>query len=414
MQGERPNGRFMEGGLHRQEVFMLSIKARRVLFCAALAALSSLLASCRGGSAPPQEDWDRQVKEAQERGAPLVRAIYKFHATCGLWPCSLDELVPDYAGAQQVQGWGYAWRPSGWWSLKHYGAFPKALICYQHRDADEAGWYSCTGEDDDARLAGGEVDVPAADVSAEEKDAAHLALLRARVGRYKNRIIHHRGLICWYYTHGDYDSAREACEKCLRRWPDHWWPNLMMAYIEFKLGRIEDADARLARFTADHDDLSHWYLAAVFHLEAGQPEKARKELARAAKVPLADVSGKGSSDDGEVLGYSTGAGIAWRAAGLCYRRGWFDEALAVADQWEQCEKKVWAGYQYGAFQAACYLALGQEEKAREPLHRIMEERKTHNVGLENLDALEKAIERKDHDYRFDPGDNPFSILVEYE
>jgi tetratricopeptide (TPR) repeat protein len=394
---------------------MPSRRVCRTFALGTLLVLSRLLVSCRG-STSSNDDWDRHVKNVQEHGAPLVRAIYKYHAACGLWPYSLDELVPDYAGPQRIRGWDYTWRPGGWWYLTDYGAFPKELLRYDHVSDAKAAWMATDG-DDDAWLDGDEVEPPKAEVPEKERDAARIIVLRSRIARYKNEIIHHEGLIYWYYTHGDYDNAREACEKCLKRWPSHWWPNLMMAYIEYKLGRIEDADERLERFTTEHDDLTHWYLAAVFHLEAGQPGKARKELARAAEVPLADLAGKGSSDDGEVLGYSTGYGIAWRAATLCCHQRWFEEGLAIADQWECCEKKNPYGFhQYRAFQAASYLTLGNVDKAREPLRQVMEESKTRNIGLKNLDELEKAIERKDYAYRYDPGDNPppFSVLVDYK
>jgi len=70
---------------------------------------AALVAPRRSWSAarvlPPDGGWERHVKEVQERGAPVVRAVYKFQAACGLWPCSLDELVPDYASREQVRGW---------------------------------------------------------------------------------------------------------------------------------------------------------------------------------------------------------------------------------------------------------------------------------------------------------------------
>ena len=376
---------------------------------AALVALSSLLVSCQGSS-PPDGGWERHVKEVQERGAPVVRAVYKFQAACGLWPCSLDELVPDYASREQVRGWDFTWKPNDWWYLTDYSLFPGELLRYNHPDSTKAGWMSTDGEDD-LWLKGGEVEPPKVEVSAKERDAAHVAMLRARIARCKSRIIHHQGLVCWYYSHGDYQSAWKACEKCRQQWPAHWWPNLMLAYIELKQKRADDADKRLARYTTDQDDLTHWYLVGEFYADTGRLDKARESLVKAGRAPIADLDGL--PEAGGISGFS-GDSIAWMAAVLCYKQGWYEEALAVCDQWERGSGL--GQKNYCAIQAACYLALGKGEKAREPLRRIRERAQRQNVWAKNLEDLKKAIERNDQEYRYHPGDYPppFSVLVEYK
>ena len=371
----------------------------RLLVSAALLALSSLLASCRGSSSS-NEDWERHVKEVQMRGAPLIQAVYKFQARCGLWPCSLDELAPDYAGPAQIRGWDYTWKPNGWWYLTDYGAFPQELLRYDHRSAKKAGWMTTNGEDD-AWLKGGEIMPPPVKVSDKERDAAHVAVLRARIARYKDQIIHHEGLVCWYYSQGDYQGAQQACEQCLKRWPAHWWPNLMLAYIELKQKRAGEAEKQLARFTADHDDLSHWYLAAQFYLDEGQPGKAKAALAEAALGPLAGLHGE--TDSGEILGYS-GEGFAWTAAVLCYKQGWLEEALTVCDKWEGfCKKQGYGDMSYCAIRAACYLVQGKDEEAHRTVDLILKEAKHTNPWADHLEDLDKAIKRKDRKYRYDVG-----------
>jgi tetratricopeptide (TPR) repeat protein len=380
-----------------------------------LAALLSLTwpPAAGRGAAPKKEDWDRYVKEVQERGAPVVRAVYKFKASCGLWPCSLDELVPDYASREQLRGWSFTWNGGGWWYLTDYGAFPEELLRYDHRSARKAGWMATDGEWE-TWLEGGEIIPPKVDVSDKERDAARVAVLRARIDRYKDAIIHHQGLVCWYYSQEDYKSAREACEQCLKRWPGHWWPNLMLAYIERKQGLADEADKQLARFTADHDDLTHWYLAGQFYAEARRWDKAKEALAKAGQARLSGLHGE--KDSGEILGRS-GEGFARDAAVLCYKQGWLEEALTVCDQWEQFRRKQGYGnMSYWAIRAACYLAQGKDEQARQAVDRILAEMKETNVGVKHLEELDEAIKRKNHDYHYDPGGYPPTslVLIEYE
>jgi len=47
---------------------------------------------------------------------------------------------------------------------------------------------------------------------------------------------------------------------------------------------------------------------------------------------------------------------------------------------------------------------------------MVEQSKKEGVWAKHLDRLQKAIDEKHYDYRYEPGDYPppFSVLVEYE
>ena len=123
------------------------------------------------------------------------------------------------------------------------------------------------------------------------------------------------------------------------------------------------------------------------------------------------------ANDGASL-TDTAESFGWCAhAVLCYKQGWFEEALAICDQWERYREKRGYGEQsYWAIRAACYLALGKEDKSREPICRILARSEVRGIWARNLPALQKAIERGDTEYRYAPGNYPppFSLIVAYQ
>ncbi|MEX0717554.1 MAG: hypothetical protein WD066_13260 [Planctomycetaceae bacterium] len=59
--------------------------------------------------ADPVHSWP---KDEAARAAPMVEAIYAYRRDVGLWPQSIEELVPRYLAADQVirePEWGYGW-----------------------------------------------------------------------------------------------------------------------------------------------------------------------------------------------------------------------------------------------------------------------------------------------------------------
>ena len=125
----------------------------------------------------------------------------------------------------------------------------------------------------------GAASLPQTNLTPQDVCEKRAEVIRARIDRYKGQIIHEQGLVCWHYQHKEYEKAYTACADCQKRWPKHWWPTLMLACIELKLGRSKAADKRLAQLTADHDDLPHWYLVGQLYADAGQMDKARQALA---------------------------------------------------------------------------------------------------------------------------------------
>jgi hypothetical protein len=354
---------------------------------------------------------EQRIKDVAARGKPIVDAIYQFKADCGLWPCSLRELIPDYLTSEQIRGWSYTWQPTNWWYLSDLGLFPENIIRYEFR-GKQAGWLITDGETE-TWIQKRKSETSPRKLSTEVQ-RKFVTALKSRIRNYKHEIIHYQGLICWYYQRGEYRSASEECAKCLRRWPNHWWPNLMMAYIEKKLDQEAGADKRLATFATRKSDLGHWFFVADYYLQTGQAKKCRHAMRTGSKAPIRDVFD--GRDAGELFGVS-GELLAWQAAVLCYRQAWFEECLAVCDQWQAFEKEkgYLVDHSYWALRAACYLARREYEKANDAIQSMMKIYRRKGVWADHLTELEDSINRKDSQYKYDPGNcfTHFSILIEY-
>jgi hypothetical protein len=364
------------------------------------------------GPSDPVSLQPRALATAQQ-GTPIVTAVYEFKNRCGLWPCSLYELVPDYLPEEAGRGWHYEWKPSGWWHLTNYIDFPYWAVRYERRK-DEEGWQLTDGMD------GIDLNVqqskPIARVIPQEE---LLNNLRAEMGRRMaaepKRMLHYQGQVSWHYRRNELEEARAVCMRCLEVWPDHWWPNLMLSILDAQLGAFEQADLRFTRFTEQKADFNHFFLLAQFYLTQGQTERAFGALKQAATRPMGDLTDDMYTSD-QPLGMMAYQGP-WKAAVMAYRAKRYDVATAICDRWERyrIEKSPSADASFFAIRAACYLALGHFDQADEQIAEANRVRRSNRQLAKNVDQLSTAIERRDSSFVYDPGEGAaFTVLIEYE
>ena len=234
------------------------------------------------------------------------------------------------------------------------------------RCGKEVGWLYDTGETE-VWIKKEKFALPPADSPPEVLHTRRMNLLRDRIAWVRNSFIHRAGLVCYCYKNGAYQKAREACVQCQELYPDHWWPKLMLAYIDFQLGQENKADKQLIKFTLETNDLPHWFLVGQCYLAFGQEQKAKQALEKIAKAGPATLV---TVDNHELA--ESEVGFYWHAALLCYQHQWWEECLVICDQWERFvqEHRGWEK-SYWALRAACYLNQGKMVQAYDAVRRAM-------------------------------------------
>jgi tetratricopeptide (TPR) repeat protein len=349
---------------------------------------------------PPTEAENRAVAKAAK---PILDAIYRVKHQNGLWPNNLDELVPDYVKRDQVAGWNYVTRQDGYWRLTNYAGFPHTAVQYRFLK-NKAGRWEVSWGDGEAEL-GVAYTPPSLKEPAPEAVAAKTreTILR-RIERNPKQIVHHKGLISALYRKEQFKEAREACLKCLERWPDLWWPNVMLSLIDVRLGRTKEGEERLLAWVKKHNDFHHWFFAAHFYEAAKEKEKCAAALRKAAQSPL-DTLWVQEEDTGQIFGSLAGDSSAWYAALTAYRLERLDVCLTVCDRWERYIKneKLYGGPGFNIFQAACYLNQGKFDEATAAIELGVKPFPNYGFSFDKQIAkLRKAIAARETKFRYTP------------
>ncbi len=348
-----------------------------------------------------------------EEGKPIVAAIYLYRSKVGLWPHALDDLIPMYLKENQVGQWRFKWQPQGWWSLTNYEGVPEFAVRFERRLPTE-GWKLTDGVRE-VMLA---VDQPGIDLPLPGPDELWdevQADLNRRIARQPGMRVHYKGLISHLIRRKEYREALRVCEACLRTWPSHWWPTLMLATLESKAGASKGGDGRIRALACEYGDFIHWFFVAYNYSNRGKEVEADHALAQAAKSAMKDLDAK-EETTGESLGTAVEA-FAWWGAMMAYKGRHYDTALAVCDAWESHRKeKGYGDESFYAIKAACFLALGELACASTQLKLAEEACRMSNPWAGELDGLSDAIQRGDKHFSFSPSGYPgeFSPILPYE
>ncbi len=287
--------------------------------------------SAHGDTGRAQEEGRSRREELARNGDGIVAAVYEFKNRCGLWPCTMAELVPDYVSADAARGWRYEWRASGRWHLTHFVAPSETAVRYEHR-ADYEGWQITDGVNG-SNLGVAPPARPATPPSREELLRSMNAVMRRRIAADPKQLTHHQGLVCWLFRRGEFAEARAACARTLEVWPEHWWPNLMLALIDARLGAAAQSEGRLVRLAQKRADFNHAFFLAYFYAATNRTDEAMETLRGAAVLPLRKLDADWVNT-GQQLGVMP-TWHPWVAALMALRAKRYDVALAVCDRWER-------------------------------------------------------------------------------
>jgi tetratricopeptide (TPR) repeat protein len=354
----------------------------------------------RPADKPPTEAENRAAAESAK---PILDAIYRFKHQNGLWPNDLDELVPEYVKKEQVAGWRYTTRQDGYWKLINYAGFPHTAVQYRYLK-DKGGQWEVSWGDGEAELKVPYTPPSLKKLAPEEVTKKMQETVLQRIKRNPKQVVHHKGLVSALYRKEQFKEAKEACLKCLERWPDLWWPNVMLSLIEVRLNGTKEGEERLLAWVKKHDDFHHWFFAAHFYEAAGEKEKCASALRKAAQSPL-DTLWVKWEDTGENFGSLSGDSSAWYAALIAYRAEQLDVCLEVCDRWERYIKneKKYGGPGFNVFQAACYLNQGKFDEAKTAIEAAVKPFPNYGFSYDKQIAkLRKAIEARETKFRYTP------------
>ena len=207
-----------------------------------------------------------------ERGRPVVEAIYRYKHAQGLWPQRLDDLVPRFATAEQVEPWDYWWSHWGGWEVSNRTQFPQGCAAYR-KDRFGTGWVRSLREGEEPLAVEQPVPEPEA-VAEEELDRRILAELRRRIEREPGEMAHAQGLVSRLIRGGSLQEARSECEALVARFQDRWWPRAALALIDVKLASEDEAVRRLAAWVAEARRAETYCLLARFCESLGRHDDA--------------------------------------------------------------------------------------------------------------------------------------------
>jgi hypothetical protein len=346
--------------------------------------------------------YPKQFPQNMVQGKPVVEAVYRYRDETGLYPATLDELIPAYITAIPA-GWGYSppsdGRPA---KLVFHGAFHSFLTYYFARpsgsqlppETDPEGWeynqegtYHFQGRD--------RVPVPLSTKTKDEIIALRLKELHRRVDAGKqdsSRPEAFKRLISELVRLGRFDEAATACRQCGAETDGQW---CRMALAELDLRR--DSTVGLDEFTAwvkRSPSFPRYYALAYLHRQHGKTADALAALREAAKYPLHAKDELPFSP--EYFGYDS--------ALFAYRNSQHDLALSICDAWEHYVKSHGYGDRsFHAVRAAAYLATDRQPAAAREVAHALEAYREHRTWADNLAPLEQAVEAGDRKFVYKPG-----------
>jgi tetratricopeptide (TPR) repeat protein len=207
-----------------------------------------------------------------------------------------------------------------------------------------------------------------------------------------------------YFELEQFEQARAVCVACIEKWPDYWWPYLMLAKIEGRLADRSDSERRLRGLAERWNDFFGYAFLAQFYFDGGDFEKSKAALRRA----LEPAPTRPKDDyPFERIGYRT----SWvddcyyhNAAYLAYRMGDRPLCLAVCDRWRGFVRDVqgYGGVEERALRVVCAANEADWGKATELL-RAMRESPDHAAWqYDGIELLERVTREKNARYAYDP------------
>ncbi len=316
--------------------------------------------------------------------------------------------MPDYLTAEDIGPWRYHTFHHDDFALVYLGPLTGGTLRYD-RDPGRPGTWNVWRVDRAERQHIDKLDVvqplpPKTTLTPDQQANKRLALLRNRVGAMPDRVGHRAGLVRHYFDLGQFEEARTVCVACVERWPDYWWPYLMLARIEVRLGDQSDAERRLRGLAGRWDDFFGYAFLAQFYFDSKDTEKCKAALRQALKP--APTRHKEQYPFEQIGHHQSWVDDCYyhNAAYLAYRMGDRGLCLAICDRWRGFVGAVqgYGGVEERALRVACAVNESDWDEAA-GLLRAMRQPPDYAAWQEDgIGALERVVRERNAGYEYDP------------
>lgn len=355
----------------------------------------------------PGENYSRKdALTGVEKGNPVVLAVLRFEADTGLWPHDLSELVPDYLTAEDIVPWRYHTFHHDDFALVYLGPLNGGTLHYDRDPGKDGAWNVWWNEGERRHIDNLDVERPPAPAASPPAQQAvrRLAALRKRVEAMPDRVVHREGLMKHHFDRGRFEDARTVCVGCIEKWPDYWWPYLILARINSRLGDTSDAERRLKALAERWDDFFGYAFLAQFYFDRKDAEPCKAALRRALRpAPTRHKEQYTYEQIGHRHSWVDN-GYYHNAAYLAYRLGDRPLCLAVCDRWQEFVRDVqrYGGEEQRVLRVVC-AANASDWDAAAGLLRAMREPPDYAAWQEDgIRALERVVKDRNARYEYDP------------
>jgi tetratricopeptide (TPR) repeat protein len=225
-------------------------------------------------------------------------------------------------------------------------------------------------------------------------------LKQAIQGDYYESVQFCEKAVQYYLKAGRSDRATSICQEWVAAQPAGWRPRLMLAHVQSKLGKADQAAADLAQWVNSRTNFAYYVVLAHFEYSEGRNNKAVAALRKAAEMPFTDY-------DKTLQGVKDEFGV--KGAHLALACGDFELCRRMCDKYLPVKHDKWDWYPLlplWRHRAAADLMLGNKRGALDSLDKadslIGDVGNAEELHRKN-NALRAAINEGDLSYMRDPG-----------
>ena len=321
-------------------------------------------------------------------GQPTVQAVYEFKQQSGLWPLSIQELIPQYLEKSPGPDWEYSYYRKPYLSRHVY--LPHTGINYYFKGS-ATGWVS-EGDFGSGPIALAQPATTRPAPAPAQQFSNAIAVLDARILATPADFERHRDKIVFLVHREHRPEAFDLARKAATAFPAHWWPSLAAA--ELATGEDIAAAVKALCDWADANPCfnNYWYVADYFRRH-NNPEMTSAMLEKAAAYPVV----LSRQIDHYVPDF-----FCFDAAAYACKMQKYELTLKICRQWDAMTKaQGYGGNDAMAIRCAACLGLGRIDEARSLAAQAIEQGRKQAGWACDLDRLNAAAQAGNSSFIYD-------------
>lgn len=211
-----------------------------------------------------------------------------------------------------------------------------------------------------------------------------------RIQREPNELEHYERLASYLILIDQKNDAIELCRDAIKLMPNEWWPRLADAILSYEINEDKTPTEAFAQWVISNppEFINYYYLCYLYRIQ-NEDGKAIQIL----KSAMQNCSEE-ERLDGE-----------YSCALYAYHQKEYQLAIDICNR---IANHPWDQKYYLPIRSACYLSIGERQKAKEDISKALNEvdGKT-SLGINwwgrNLGPLHEAVKKNDINFVYDPG-----------